>query len=47
MEKNNRKNKLELKKATLEAWARLLYKEGMIDLRRCNAMIERISRLSA
>ena len=38
---------LALKKATLEAWARILLNEGMIDLRRCNMMIARIRRLSS
>ena len=38
---------LALKKQTLEAWARILYSEGMIDLARCNRMIERIGRLTA
>lgn len=37
---------LVLKKQTLEAWARILYNEGMIDLARCNRMIERIEKLT-
>ena len=35
----------ELKKKTLEAWARILYKEGMIDLHRCNRMIAAVNGL--
>ena len=35
------------KKLTLEAWTRILYKEGLIDLARCSSMLERISRLTA
>ena len=38
---------LALKKQTLEAWARILYGQGMIDLARCNRMIEAIGRLKA
>lgn len=38
---------LALKKKTLEAWARILLKEGLIDLHRCNLMIEKIDKLSA
>ena len=36
---------LELKKKTLEAWARILYREGKIDLTRCNRMIASINAL--
>ena len=43
----NKKDKLALKKQTLEAWAHILYNEGMIDLARCSRMIERISKLTA
>ncbi len=43
----NNKDKLALKKQTLEAWAHILYSEGMIDLARCNRMIEKIGRLTA
>lgn len=47
MTNTNRTAELALKKATLEAWARILYNEGMIDLRRCNKMITLISKLSS
>ena len=43
----NKKTELELEKQTLEAWARLLCKEGMIDLARCTRMIERIEKMTA
>ena len=43
----NKKDKLALKKQTLEAWAHILYSEGMIDLARCSRMIERIGKLTA
>ncbi len=39
--------KLALKKQTLEAWANLLYKEGMIDIGRCSRMVEAIGKLRA
>ena len=42
----NKNTELALKKQTLEAWARILYHEGMIDLSRCNRMIERIEKLT-
>ena len=38
---------LALKKQTLEAWANLLYKEGMIDVSRCSRMVEAIGKLRA
>jgi len=38
---------LALKKQTLEAWANLLYKEGMIDVGRCSRMVEAIGKLRA
>ena len=40
-------SELELKKKTLEAWAKILYREGKIDLSRCNRMIEAIAKLTA
>jgi hypothetical protein len=43
----DKKDKLTLKKQTLEAWARILYREGVIDLARCTHMIERIGKLTA
>ena len=36
---------LTMKKATLTAWAKILYKEGIIDLSRCTRMISAIDRL--
>lgn len=39
------KAELTLKKKTLEAWTRILYKEGTIDLAKCNRMIAEIQRL--
>lgn len=47
MTKTNKTAELALKKATLEAWARILYNEGMIDSKRCNMMIARIQKLSS
>ncbi len=45
---NGSKNQeLELKKATFEAWTRLLYKEGLIDMQHMNRMLTKIARLSA
>ena len=38
---------LALKKQTLEAWARIMYSEGKIDIARCSRMIEKIRRLTA
>ena len=38
---------LEMKKHTLEAWARLLCDEGMIDLARCSRMIDAIGKLTS
>lgn len=36
---------LALKKKTLEAWTMILYKEGTIDLAKCNRMISEIQKL--
>ena len=36
---------LKLKKQTFEAWARLLFKEGLIDEGHCSRMIEAIAKL--
>ena len=47
MSRKKSAQELELKKKTLEAWARILYKEGLIDLTRCNRMIEAIAKLTA
>ena len=45
---NGSKNQeLELKKATFEAWAKLLYKEGFIDSQHMSRMLTKIARLSA
>ena len=45
---NSGKNQeLEFKKATFEAWTRLLYKEGLIDMQHMNRMLTKIARLSA
>lgn len=41
------KAELELKKRTLEAWTMILYKEGKIDLAKCNRMIAEIQRLKS
>ncbi len=38
---------LTLKKQTLQAWAMILYKKGVIDLARCNRMIAAIEKLTA
>lgn len=38
---------LQMKKATLTAWTRLLFKQGKIDLVKCNRMITAIERLTA
>ncbi|MBO4865839.1 MAG: hypothetical protein J5582_04640 [Ruminococcus sp.] len=46
-EKKDKKAELALKKQTLEAWANLLYKEGMIDIERCSRMVEAIGKLKA
>ena len=43
----NKNDKLKLKKQTLEAWANLLYKEGMIDIAKCSRMVEAIGKLKA
>lgn len=40
-------NALVLKKKTLEAWTMILYKEGKIDLAKCNRMIAEIQRLKS
>ena len=36
---------LAMKKATFSAWAKILYREGMIDLQKYSQMITRIERL--
>ncbi len=36
---------LDLKKQTLTAWVFILYREGLIDLSRCNKMISAINAL--
>lgn len=46
-DKKDKKAELALKKQTLEAWANLLYKEGIIDVSRCSRMVEAIGRLKA
>lgn len=37
---------LAMKKQTLEAWARILYRQGAIDLNKCNRMIAEIMKLT-
>ena len=43
----SKKTELTLKKQTLEAWARILYGQGMIELARCSQMIEAIEKLTS
>lgn len=37
--------KLELKKKTLIAWTKILYKEGIITLAKCNKMVAKFEKL--
>lgn len=43
--KVNDETALATKKKTLEAWTMILYREGMIDLAKCNRMVAEIRRL--
>lgn len=38
---------LRFKKDTLKAWTRILYRQGQIDLAKCNRMLLMIEKLTA
>lgn len=38
---------LTMKKSTLKAWTRILYRQGRIDLAKCNRMMMMIDKMTA